>query len=112
MKRTPFPVKPLDVVALTVQEFTSVLDISETPPLDVVCGRFADDANRALVWLLRFRAMSALEAQAEMAAWLNGGSRSRVVREVAATFVLNDRWEFDRRAFCSAVDAVAQQRRP
>jgi hypothetical protein len=112
MKRTPFPVKPLDVVALSVQEFTSVLDLCEAPPLEMVCGRFADDANRALVWLLRYRALSALNGQAEMAAWLNGGSRSRDVREVAATFALNDRWEFDRRAFCSAVDAVGQQRRP
>jgi hypothetical protein len=110
MKRTPFPIKPLDVVPLTVQEFTSVFDLNSTTPLDVVCGRFAEDANRAFVWLLRFRALKAFKDQTDMAAWLSSGARLRHVREVAATFELNDRWEFDQRAFCTAVDAAATRR--
>jgi hypothetical protein len=111
MSTTPFPTRPIDVVALSLYEFTFDLDMSVSPSLDAVCGRFVEDANRALVWLIRFRALKAWSDGPDISEWLTTGSRTaRDVREVAATFELNDRWEFDTEAFCSAVDAVASRR--
>ena len=111
MKRTPFPARPADVAPLSVQEFAIDLDVAQTPSLDAVCGWFSDDANRALVWLVRFQALKSLRERAGMADWFRSAPRaSRDVCEVAARFTLNDCWEFDQAAFCSAVDAVAARR--
>ena len=110
MKRTPFPVSPAEVVTLTPQEFSVDLDLPDLP-LDAVCGRFVDDANRALVWLVRFRALRILSERPGMAEWLRAGPRTASdVCEIAAGFHLNERWEFDRDGFCSAVDALASRR--
>jgi hypothetical protein len=109
--KTPFPTRPGDVAPLTVREFTFALHLSDAPSFDVVCARFEDDANRALVWLLRFRALNALSDRADMTEWLSNHPRtSPAVCQVAATFELNDRWEFDKEAFCSAVDMTASKR--
>jgi hypothetical protein len=110
MKKTPFPTRPLDVVALTIQEFTRPLDLTDSPSLNDVCGRFPDDANRALVWLVRFRALQAL-TDAGVGAWLASGAGStRDAYDVASRLELNELWEFDRAAFCLAVKAVAAKR--
>jgi hypothetical protein len=111
MSSTPFPTRPIDVVSLTSWEFMHDLDMNAVPSLAVVCGRFVDDANRAIVWLIRFRALQSLCARADMAEWLHAGSvTARDLCEVAASFVLNDRWEFDAERFCSAVNGVARRR--
>jgi hypothetical protein len=107
MDKTPFPTKPAEVVALSAQEFTFELDLSDLPAIDDVCNRFCDDANRALVWLLRFRALKALCAQPEMAVWLDGRAQAwRAVCQIAATCELSDAWEFDKDLFCLAVEAI------
>ena len=54
---TPFPATPRDVAALTLQEFTFRLDLDHSPSLPDVCDRFGEDTNRAVVWLVRFRAL-------------------------------------------------------
>lgn len=59
MNRTPFPETPRDVVALTIEEFAFALDVRNAPSLDEVCNRFLNDTNRALVWVIRFRALQA-----------------------------------------------------
>jgi hypothetical protein len=111
MNTTPFPTTPIDVVALTVQEFIFDLDMNNAPSLDVVCRRFVEDSNRALVWLIRFRALTAWCARANMSEWLNARSgTSKDICEVAASFELNDRWEFDVQDFCCAVDSVLSRR--
>ena len=111
MKKTPFPTCPADVAPLTIHEFAVDGELADAPTLDSVCGRFVGDANRALVWLVRFRALMALNERAGMADWFRSGVRSRRdVCEVAAKLALNDRWEFDEATFCSAVDAVASKR--
>lgn len=113
MTGTPFPAKPSDVSALSVHEFTFDLEMSDTPSIDLVCSRFVDDINRALVWLIRFRALKAWCARADMLAWLYAGSgTSQDVCEVAANFELNDHWEFDTEDFCSAIEMVVSQRSP
>jgi hypothetical protein len=43
-------------MALTVPEFTCELDPNAADSFDWVCQRFLDDANRALVCFIRFRA--------------------------------------------------------
>jgi len=46
-----------------------------------------------------------------MAEWLNAASGTpRDVCEVAASFELNDLWEFDTERFCSAVNGVVRCR--
>jgi hypothetical protein len=111
MDSTAFPTKPTDVAALTTVEFTFDVDGNDGPSLDVVCARFVDDANRALVWLIRFRALREWLARADMAAWQHDGLRTPGdISEVAARFELNDQWEFDPARFCSAVDAVVSER--
>ena len=105
MKGTPFPARPIDVVALTVQEFTFNLEMNRAPSIDTVCRRFVDDANRAVVWLIRYDALKAWCARADLADWLDvDSSLSRDAHEVAASFDLNDRWEFDVERFRAAVD--------
>jgi hypothetical protein len=111
MGRTAFPTKPADVVALTSREFSFDVEMSEAPTLDFVCARFVDDVNRALVYLIRFRALKEWRARANVTDWLSDGSRtSRDVCEVAARFALNDQWQFDPDGFCTAVDAVVSER--
>jgi hypothetical protein len=111
VKTTPFPIRPVDVVPLSSLEFTFAASLTDCPSLDDVCGHFPDDANRALVCLLRFRALKTLIDDSDMVAWLDGGPRStRDAFDVAARLTLNERWEFDRVAFCSAVQALAAKR--
>ena len=107
MRTTPFPARPCDVVALTVPEFACALDLDAAASLDVGCRRFLDDANRALVWFIRFRALMAWRERADMAAWLTSGpSLARHACEVAASFELNEAWQFDAEAFRSAIESI------
>ena len=111
MNSTPFPIRPLDVPALSVQEFVFDLDMNNVPSLEDVCRRFVGDVNRALVWLIRFHALQAWCAQADMVEWLKTASgTSTDLCEVAASFELNDRWEFDVQTFRCAVDRVVSRR--
>jgi hypothetical protein len=104
MRTTPFPERPRDVATLTASEFASGLDLHVTASIDTVCQRFLDDANRALVWFIRFRALTAWCGRAEIATWLTSApSRARYACELAARFELNDCWEFDVEPFRSAV---------
>jgi hypothetical protein len=106
MTRTPFPARPGDVVALTVPEFTRGLDLHAEPAIGLVCERFLDDANRALVWLIRFSALKAWCTRAETNAWLIAGERpAQRACEVAASFALNGEWQFDADDFRSAVQS-------
>lgn len=108
MSDTAFPARPVDVVALTTSEFTVDLEWSNAPSLDEVCRRFGADANRAVVWLIRFRALQAWCTRDGMTQWLGSGGRTpRDICEAAAGFRLNDRWEFDAEAFCRAIDIIA-----
>ena len=105
---TPFPSRACEVVALTVPEFTCELDLYAAVSLESACQRFLEDANRALVWFIRFRALTAWCGHAEMAAWLSGDpSHPRHACAVAASFALNDEWEFDVEPFRSAVQRAA-----
>jgi hypothetical protein len=108
MRSTPFPTRPSDVVALTVPEFTSELDLKTSASIDAVCRRFLDDANRALVWFIRFRALTAWCARTDIEAWLQSEpSRAEHACAVAASFELNEQWEFDAEPFRSAVRSAA-----
>lgn len=108
---TAFPAKPRDVVALSVEEFLFDLEMTHTPSIESVCRAFANDANRALVWLIRWRALNTLCARSDVAEWRRAGApTSRDMCEVAATFDLNDGWEFDHDRFCNAVDRLARRR--
>jgi hypothetical protein len=94
-------------VALTVPEFACALDLDAAASLQVGCRRFLDDANRALVWFIRFRALIAWCERTDMAAWLTSSpSLGRHACEVAASFQLNDQWQFDAEAFRSAVESI------
>ena len=108
MQSTPFPTSPSSVVALTASEFACALALNPTPSIDAVCQLFLDDTNRALVWFIRFRALTAWRERTDMAAWLHADpSHARHVCEVAASFGLNDEWEFDAQSFRSAVESIA-----
>jgi hypothetical protein len=96
------------VVALTVPEFTCELELNGSVSLDAVCQRFPHDTNRALVWLIRFRALTAWCERTDMGPWLESQpSHAHHARELAASFELNDDWEFDAERFRSAVESVA-----
>jgi hypothetical protein len=111
MNNTPFPARPHEVVALTVHEFTCDLDLNVAPSIDRVCERFLDDANRALVWLIRFKALKAWCTRSEMSAWLiSGTGHSEQACQVAASFALNGEWEFDAEGFRSAVESTVARR--
>jgi hypothetical protein len=114
MRKTPFPTNPSDVVALTVPEFTCELDLSGSVSLDAVCRRFVDDANRALVWFIRFRALTAWCERTDVGVWLQSEpSHAQHACQLAASFELNHEWGFDAEGFRSAVDSVAvSKRRP
>jgi hypothetical protein len=107
MRTTPFPVRPCDVVALTVPEFACALDLDAASSLDIGSRRFLNDTNRALVWFIRFRALTAWCERADITAWLaSRASHARRACEVAASFELNDEWQFDAEAFRSAVESI------
>jgi hypothetical protein len=114
VKHTVFPATPGDVAALTVQEFTvdlDELDGNRAPSIDRVCRSFTDDANRALVWWIRFEALKAWCDRTDVIARLNSGSVTlRDACDVAASFPLNHHWEFEPDDFCSATEAVTVRR--
>ena len=109
MGRTPFPARPCDVVVLTAPEFACALNLDAAASLAVGCRRFVDDANRGLVWLIRFRALVAWCERPDVAPWLTSGAlRARHACEVAASFRLNDDWQFDAEPFRSAVESAGR----
>jgi hypothetical protein len=114
MNCTDFPATPDDVAVLTPQEFTfdlDELDGNRVPSMEQVCRTFMDDANRALVWWIRFEALKIWRARTEVMARLSSGSMSlRDACNVAASFPLNHRWEFETNDFCSAIEAVTVRR--
>ena len=110
MRRTTLPTSPSDVEVLTVTEFTCELDLKESVSMDAVCRRFLNDLNRAVVWFIRFRALTRWCERTDTAPWL----RSQPVHEqhacaLAASFKLNEDWEFDAEQFRSAVESVARK---
>jgi hypothetical protein len=114
MNRTAFPATPDEVAALTPQEFTfdlDDLDGNHPPSMDRVCRTFMDDSNRALVWWIRFGALKAWCARTDVMARLNSGSMIlQDARDVAASFPLNNLWEFEPAPFYSALEAVTVRR--
>ena len=109
MRRTPFPASPCDVVALSVPEFTSELDLNGSVSLDAVCRRFLEDTNRAVVWFIRFRALTGWCEREDTATWLRSEpARAQHASELAASFKLNDDWQFDSERFRSAVESVGR----
>jgi hypothetical protein len=107
MRTTPFPSTPGQVVALSVSEFACERDLNAAVSFDSVCRRFLEDANRALVWFIRFHALTAWCERGDVADRLRSdSSHARYACEVAASFELNGEWEFDADAFCLAVDTM------
>ena len=104
---TPFPARPSEVVPLTPHEFTGDVDVYGSPSLVLVCRRFLNDENRALVWFIRFKALRAWCTRSDLGLWLTAtDADARSAWEVAASFTLNDDWEFDVEAFRGAVDSA------
>ena len=112
MPRTPFPTNPSDVVALTVPEFTCELDLKRSASIDAVCQRFRNDTNKVLVWFIRFGALTAGCGRIDMAPWAGSEPHAQHACELAASFELNDDWEFDAERFRSAVESIAGRRGP
>jgi hypothetical protein len=109
MGSTPFPARPSDVATLTASEFACGLHLQASVSIDDVCRRFLDDANRALVWLIRFRALSAWCERTDTVPWLRAEPlRAQRACTLAASFALNEHWEFDAGEFRSAVHSVAR----
>jgi hypothetical protein len=109
MRTTPFPASPDSVVALSVPEFTCGLDLNGSLSLDAVCQRFLEDTNRAVVWVIRFRALTAWCERRDVAEWLRSEPlHAPHACQLAASFDLNDDWEFDAERFRSAVLSVAR----
>ena len=109
MRTTPFPSRACDGIALTVPEFTCELDLKAAVSFDSVCRRFIDDANKAIVWFIRFRALRGWCEREDTAAWLRSRpARTQHASELAASFELNDDWQFDSERFRSAVESVAR----
>jgi hypothetical protein len=114
MNHTAFPTTHEDVAALTVQEFTfdlDQLDANRVPSLERVCRIFIDDANRALVWWIRFEAVRNWCARTDV--MTRSTSDASIVRdacEAAASFPLNHLWEFDPTDFARAVEGLAVRR--
>ena len=107
MRETPFPATPCDVVMLSVPEFTSELDLDASVSLDDVCRRFIEDSNRAVVWFIRFRALKAWCDRMDVAQWLQlDPAHAHRACELAASFDLNDAWEFDADRFRLAVESI------
>ena len=109
-----FPATPGEVATLTIQEFTfDLYDVvgTQVPSIERVCRTFLEDANRALVWWIRFGALKTWCASIDGKE--GASSDSRILRdayELAASFPLNPLWEFDPNAFGCAVQAVAVTR--
>jgi hypothetical protein len=113
MNHTAFPVTPGDVETLTVQEFRvdlDELDGNRARSMERVCRAFMDDANRALVWWIRFEALKTWYARTDVIGRTSDSSTLRDACEAAATFRLNHRWEFDAEDFGCAIEAVALKR--
>jgi hypothetical protein len=104
---TDFPIRPRDVAPLTIAEFTEHVDLDAPVSFDFVCGRFPDDANRALVWVIRFRALNAWRERRDVALWLGSdASLAQRASQLAASFALDDAWEFPADAFRLAVESL------
>ena len=87
MPPTPFPTTPSDVAALSVPEFTCELDLHGSASLDVVCHRFLDDTNPALVWFIRYRALTAWCERTDVVVWLQSEpSHAQHACELTASF--------------------------
>ena len=114
LNRTAFPATPGAVAVLTIQEFAFAhdeLECRRVPSLERVCGMFANDANRALVWCIRFGALKNWSTRSDVIAQVTASpSTLREACEAAAGFPLNQRWEFDPEGFRSAIEAVAVRR--
>jgi hypothetical protein len=107
MRYTEFPTRPCDVATLTVAEFTCELDLTATVSFDRVCQRFLDDVNRALVWFIRFRALTVWRERGDIAVWLQSdASLEQRACAAAAAFALNEAWEFHADAFRFAVESM------
>jgi hypothetical protein len=111
MSSTIFPTLPREVAVLTTGEFAFELEFNDAPSLAEVCRRFGNDANRALVWFIRFRALKTWCARDASPQWMSAARMAHIC-EVAASFELNHQWEFDPEAFCLAVDANCHRRSP
>jgi hypothetical protein len=109
MSSTIFPILPGDVAVLTTSEFAFDIEWNDALSFDEVCRRFGNDVNKALVWLIRFRALKAWCARDGIEPSLST-ARMPHICEVAARFDLNDQWEFDADTFCLAVDTIAKRR--
>jgi hypothetical protein len=109
MSSTIFPTLPGDVAVLTTGEFRFDLEWNDALSFDEICRRFGNDVNRALVWLIRFRALKAWCARDGIALSFDAERMSHLC-EAAARFELNDQWEFDADTFCLAVDTIATRR--
>jgi hypothetical protein len=78
------------MAVLTVQEFTFDLDEFDEdgiPSMERICRTFMDDANRGLVWWIRFGALKAWRINPDVIA--RSTSDSGILRdacEVAASF--------------------------
>jgi hypothetical protein len=112
---TGFPATPGDVAILTVQEFMfDIYDVGgiHAPSLDHVRRIFMEDANRALVWWIRFAALKTWCASSmEGIDGARGGSAIlRDAYELAAGFPLNPFWEFDANAFGCVVQTMVDRR--
>jgi len=110
MSSTMFPTLPGEVAVLSTGEFAVGLELNNAPSLEEVCRRFGNDANRALVWFIRFRALKMWAARDGVAPWMTA-ARMPHICEVAASFDLNHQWEFDSDAFCLAVDTMCNRAR-
>jgi hypothetical protein len=105
---TAFPTRPSDVAALTASEFACAVDLHASVSIDDVCHRFVDDANRALVWLIRFQALTAWCERPDTGPWLRAAPvRAERACALAASFVLNEHWGFDASDLRSAVQSLA-----
>jgi hypothetical protein len=112
VRTTPFPSRACQVIALTVSEFTFELDLKSPAAFDCACRRFLDDANRALVWFIRIQALTGWCDREDTAAWLRSEpARVRHATELAASFELNEAWQFDPDRFRLAVESVGLQNR-
>ena len=97
-------------MALSVEEFLFDFE-KHAPSIEIACRTFSNDVNRALVWMIRWRALNTLCARSDVAQWRRAGAcTNRDMCEVAAAFDLNDGWEFDQERFCDAVDRLVGRR--
>ena len=112
---TVFPATPGDLAILTIQEFTfQIYDVQsrQGPPVEQVRRIFMEDANRVLVWSIRFGALKTWCAtNVDRVEGVSAGAEFlRDAYELAASFPVNAFWEFDPSAFECAVHAMAATR--